>query len=356
MGVHKKDHIRALLRVKTGGPASEAIVEELFAEFIPMQMECLAACSAVIPGVVETVEELRARGIKIGSTTGYTRPMLEVLLALAAQEGYAPDCALCPDDAGAGRPWPWMCYLNAIQLKTYPMYTMIKIGDTVSDIEEGENAGMWTMGVARTGNMIGLTAEQLAALPLDAQAARACAARREAGVSRSPLRRRCGRRFRSSGGRDRRTPGEGRTPVNRRRLAVWQGLTIALLFIGYAGYYLCRSDFSVSLPLIIDELAARGMTPAEAKIRLGRHFILRRDGLRDRQVLPGRCGRFPGRPAQFSDRNGRLQCCSRCCFRWAAACPFSRWPGLAIAWCNRRGGRAWSRSLRAGSPTLPMAR
>lgn len=181
MGVHKKDHIRALLGVKTGGPASEAIVEELFAEFIPMQMECLAACSAVIPGVVETVEKLRARGIRIGSTTGYTRPMLEVLLALAAQEGYAPDCALCPDDAGAGRPWPWMCYLAAIQMKTYPMYTMIKIGDTVSDIKEGENAGMWTVGVARTGNMIGLTEEQLAALPLDAQAARASAARRRLG-------------------------------------------------------------------------------------------------------------------------------------------------------------------------------
>lgn len=55
----------------------------------------------------------------------------------------------------------------------------------------------------------------------------------------------------------------------RRHLALWQGITIALLFVGYAGYYLCRSDFSVSLPLIIDELAARGMSPAEAKIRLG---------------------------------------------------------------------------------------
>ena len=137
MGIHKKDHIRALLRMKTGGRPAETFVEELFAEFIPMQMECLAACSAVIPGVVETVEKLRALGIRIGSTTGYTRPMLDVLLAQAAKEGYTPDCALCPDDAGAGRPWPWMCYLAAIQMKTYPMHTMIKIGDTISDIEEG---------------------------------------------------------------------------------------------------------------------------------------------------------------------------------------------------------------------------
>jgi sugar phosphate permease len=55
----------------------------------------------------------------------------------------------------------------------------------------------------------------------------------------------------------------------RRRLAIWQGITITLLFIGYAGYYLCRSDFSVSLPLMIDELSAHGMTPAQARIRLG---------------------------------------------------------------------------------------
>jgi len=155
MGIHKKDHIRALLRAKLGGPPAEAMVAEFFAAFIPMQMACLAACSAVIPGVTETVSGLRARGVKIGSTTGYTRPMLDLLVAHAATQGFAPDCALCPDDTIAGRPWPWMCYLNAIRLGTYPMHTMVKVGDTVSDIEEGHNAGMWTIGVVKTGNMMG---------------------------------------------------------------------------------------------------------------------------------------------------------------------------------------------------------
>ncbi len=54
-----------------------------------------------------------------------------------------------------------------------------------------------------------------------------------------------------------------------RKLTAWQVLTIVLLFMGYAGYYLCRSNFSVSLPLIIDELAARGMALDQARIRLG---------------------------------------------------------------------------------------
>ena len=178
MGIHKKDHIRALLRAKAGRPPDEADVEELFAAFIPIQMDSLVACSPVIPGVAGTVEALRARGIKIGSTTGYTRPMLELLLSSAAAQAYHPDCALCPEDTVAGRPWPWMCYLTAIRLRTYPMHTMVKIGDTISDIEEGLNAGMWTIGIARTGNMIGLTAEQLAALPAAELAARLDAARR----------------------------------------------------------------------------------------------------------------------------------------------------------------------------------
>ncbi len=81
MGIHKKDHIRALLRAQIGAPPDEATVEDLFAAFIPMQMDCLVGFSAVIAGVPETVEELRSRGIKIGSTTGYTRPMLDLLLA-----------------------------------------------------------------------------------------------------------------------------------------------------------------------------------------------------------------------------------------------------------------------------------
>jgi phosphonoacetaldehyde hydrolase len=179
MGIHKKDHIRALLRALAGSPPEEAEVEDLFAAFIPMQMDCLVAYSAVIPGVPAAVQAWRARGIKIGGTTGYTRPMLDLLLASAAALDYQPDCALCPEDAGAGRPWPWMCYLNAIRLQTYPMCTMVKIGDTLSDIEEGLNAGMWTIGIARTGNMIGLTAEELAALPSAELAARLEAARRK---------------------------------------------------------------------------------------------------------------------------------------------------------------------------------
>jgi OPA family glycerol-3-phosphate transporter-like MFS transporter len=49
----------------------------------------------------------------------------------------------------------------------------------------------------------------------------------------------------------------------------WQSLTVALLVVGYAGYYLCRSNLSVTLPMVQAELASRGMDPAIARLRLG---------------------------------------------------------------------------------------
>lgn len=181
MGVLKKDHIRSLLSFpRIAGEwekryrqcPGERDVEALFADFIPQQTACLAECSNVIAGVADAVQRLRDRGLKIGSTTGYTRPLLEVLLPHAAGQGYAPDCTVCPDDVGAGRPAPWMIYENAVRLKVYPLEAVVKVGDTISDIEEGLNAGTWAVGVTQTGNMIGVTDEQWRILPQGERTAR----------------------------------------------------------------------------------------------------------------------------------------------------------------------------------------
>ena len=113
------------------------------------------------------METLRAQGMKIGSCTGYTRPMVDVLAPAAAAQGYIPDAVVCSSDVPQGRPYPFMCYLNAIKLEAYPLEACLKIGDTVADIHEGLNAGMWTLAVARTSNDLGLTEEQVRALPAD---------------------------------------------------------------------------------------------------------------------------------------------------------------------------------------------
>jgi phosphonoacetaldehyde hydrolase len=116
---------------------------------------------------LEAVANFRALGLKIGSCTGYTRSMIEALAPVAREKGYAPDAVVCASDVPAGRPAPFMCYLNAVALRVYPMEAMVKIGDTVADIEEGLNAGMWTIGLTLCGNEIGLSPREIAALPIE---------------------------------------------------------------------------------------------------------------------------------------------------------------------------------------------
>jgi phosphonoacetaldehyde hydrolase len=169
MGVAKKKHIESILtlpRVREawiaarGAHPTQRDADALYAECIPRQLACLESHSDLIDGVPAAAGRLRGRGLEIGSTTGYTRPMLDYLLDRARAQGFVPDFSACPDEAPAGRPAPFMCYLNAIQMKTFPLWAMVKIGDTPVDIEEGRNAGMWTIGITRTGNEVGLTREE----------------------------------------------------------------------------------------------------------------------------------------------------------------------------------------------------
>jgi len=173
MGLMKKDHLRTILarssvaeawKIAHGAPYCEADIDVLFENFIPMQSSVLTEFAQPIPGLLSVVNSLRARGIKIGSTTGYIRSMMEILAPKARENGYQPDCIVCPDEVPKGRPYPWMCYQNAIQMDVYPMQAMIKVGDTLVDIEEGLNAGMWTVGLSQTGNLLGLGEAEVKAL------------------------------------------------------------------------------------------------------------------------------------------------------------------------------------------------
>ena len=167
--VLKKGQIRSLCsgeRVASawkdgyGERPSEADVERLFTEFLPRQSDVLAQFSAPIPGVVETVQEWRSAGLRLGSTTGYTRELLDIVIRAAANLGYSPDASVTPDEVGGGRPRPFMCYRNAILLGVFPLWSYVKIGDTPADIAERLNAGMWTIAITTTGNEVGLSRAQ----------------------------------------------------------------------------------------------------------------------------------------------------------------------------------------------------
>jgi phosphonoacetaldehyde hydrolase len=173
MGAHKRVHIQRITELDSvrrrwqeahGRAPNDDDVGAMFAEFVPLQLECLSTYSALIPGTLEAVAELRSRGIKIGSTTGYLTEMMKINVEDAKRQGYQPDATVCAGDVPAGRPYPYMCLQNVMKLGVSAVQACVKIDDTVPGVEEGLNAGMWTIGLAVSGNEVGMTLKQWQAL------------------------------------------------------------------------------------------------------------------------------------------------------------------------------------------------
>lgn len=174
MGLLKIDHIRAMLSMprisalwedKYERAFTEQDVERLYDKFESSLMASLSAYTDPIDEVVDTVEALRKNGVKIGSTTGYTSKMMDIVAPNAAEKGYCPDVYVTPDETNSvGRPYPYMIYRNMEKLKLSAAWKTVKVGDTVSDMKEGVNAGVWTVGIIVGSSEMGLSIDEFQAL------------------------------------------------------------------------------------------------------------------------------------------------------------------------------------------------
>ena len=178
MGMAKWHHIQAITRMDQvaarwlaahGRLPDDSDVDALYRRFLPLQVQTVEQYSDVIDGVVETVAALRARGLAIASTTGYPREVMDVVVRIAKEQGYEADVTVCAGDTPTGRPGPFMALQALIKLSISPVEAVVKVGDTAVDMGEGLNGGMWAVGVAVTGNEVGLTAAEYAAQPAESQ-------------------------------------------------------------------------------------------------------------------------------------------------------------------------------------------
>jgi phosphonoacetaldehyde hydrolase len=96
---------------------------------------------------------------------------MERLAPLAAAQGFVPDIMVCAGDLAAGRPAPLQMWHAMAAMGVWPASAVIKVDDTPPGIGEGRAAGCWTVGVALTGNIAGLSAAELASLDEGARAA-----------------------------------------------------------------------------------------------------------------------------------------------------------------------------------------
>ena len=147
MGMLKIDHIRTMLGMER------------------KTLDILPGFADIKPHVCETVDKLKEYGIKIGSTTGYTDEMMNIVVPIAKENGYEPDFWVSPNSVNnMGRPYSYMIFKNMEKLGISAVQKVMKVGDTVADIKEGKNAGVITVGVIEGSSVMGYTQKEYQAL------------------------------------------------------------------------------------------------------------------------------------------------------------------------------------------------
>ena len=173
MGMEKWAHIKAVTELDEvkqawmrvhGRAVTDADIDTMFESFSRLLLDSIAAKSTLLPDVVTSVEALRGQAVKIAGSTGYFTEAADIIVEGAAREGYSPDYTTCASNVPAGRPAPWMIFQAMQELDVYPAEAVVNVGDTPVDMETALNAGVWAVGVAATGNQMGLNEAEIEAL------------------------------------------------------------------------------------------------------------------------------------------------------------------------------------------------
>jgi phosphonoacetaldehyde hydrolase len=168
MGLRKDLHIKAMTLIpsvrdrfiaKFGREPRQSDVDAMFADFVPTQLALLrnGTYHTLLPGVAGLCKDWQKQGIKIGVTTGFTRAMLDLLLAGAATQGFVPDTHCAGDEVEMPRPTAYMVIKNLERMGVYnlenAMLRTIKVDDTVSGAGEGAPL-CWRVGVSKWSNYV----------------------------------------------------------------------------------------------------------------------------------------------------------------------------------------------------------
>jgi len=168
----KKSHLRHVLlqvckdkwQAVTGAAPTEWDLEALFKEFARAIRDEVHKVKPV-RGAVEVATGLQARGIKVAIASDFNAEAMDPWMRVAHANKFEVDGSMsCADVPNPGReggfacvpPEPWRCLALAARLGIYPMDTCVRVSHTMYGIEEGLNAGMWTIACATTGPAVPL--------------------------------------------------------------------------------------------------------------------------------------------------------------------------------------------------------
>ena len=176
MGLRKDLHIKALTEVPEikerwkgvhGKYPDQSDVDRMFEDFVPMQLDCLRKYTTLLPHVAELTQKFQKEGIRIGSSTGFVRSMVDILEEDANKQGYTPDASVAGDEVVNGaRPKPFMVYRNLDLMDVHPIQSVVKVDDTISGVGEALEAGCWGVGIARYSNYMDINSlEEAESIP-----------------------------------------------------------------------------------------------------------------------------------------------------------------------------------------------
>ena len=170
MGLPKLEHIRVLGRLpevaqqwqlRKGRSFGDDDARALLLEFEPMSAQAAMERSDFIPGFLGLYAWLQQQGMRVSTTTGYTRTIMRPLIEKARAQGLVPDLVVCCDDVEHSRPDPMGMHacMEAMGLGRQGSLAL-KVDDTAPGLAEGRNAGCWSVGVAASGNAMGWSLAQ----------------------------------------------------------------------------------------------------------------------------------------------------------------------------------------------------
>jgi phosphonoacetaldehyde hydrolase len=181
MGMAKREHVVSILseeamgerwRRARGSEWTQVDVDAIMVDLEPAMAKSASLCRDLIPGAAVAASALRHKGIKVGSTTGYTRTMMADIIPAAAEQGYAPVAIVCAGETALGRPAPLMLWQAMAELSAWPAHRCIAVDDAPVGIVAGRNAGLWTIGVAGSGNGVGMNYDAFMALSIEERGTR----------------------------------------------------------------------------------------------------------------------------------------------------------------------------------------
>lgn len=134
MGQSKLAVFRSLSTDEDQAQHADAVFESTYAELIA------AEGLQPVPGAEDLIRRLRATGVKVALTTGFSRRTRDVVLDALGWQDLA-DVTLTPAEAGRGRPYPDLPLTALLRTGASSVEGMVVVGDTASDIASGIAAG-----------------------------------------------------------------------------------------------------------------------------------------------------------------------------------------------------------------------